>query len=50
MVGINTEEVKNKMEDAVKTSFKNDKAMYQKFLAEKANGELAAELEKAGLQ
>ena len=50
MVGVNTAEVKAKMEDAVKTSFKNDQAMYQKFLAEKANGELSRELEKAGLQ
>ncbi len=36
------------MENAVKTSFGNDQAMYQKFLAEKANGELDAELSKAG--
>ena len=50
MVGISTEEVEEKMEDSVKTSYKNDKAMYQRFLAEKANGELASELEKAGLQ
>jgi len=50
MVGISTNEVQDKMEDAVKTSFKNDQAMYQKFLAEKANGELSRELEKAGLQ
>ena len=50
MVGINTQKVESEMEDAVKTSFKNDKAMYQRFLAEKANGELSGELEKAGLQ
>ncbi|MDQ7045144.1 MAG: LPP20 family lipoprotein [Sulfurimonas sp.] len=49
MVGVTTAEVKSKMEDAVKTSFKSDRAMYQKFLAEKANGELSRELEKAGL-
>ncbi len=40
--------VKSGMENAVKTSFQNDQAMYQKFLAEKANGELDAELSKAG--
>jgi hypothetical protein len=40
--------VKSGMESAVKTSFQNDQAMYQKFLAEKANGELDAELSKAG--
>jgi hypothetical protein len=34
------------MEKSVKTSFKNDKALYQKFLASKAQGELEAELEK----
>jgi hypothetical protein len=43
-----TDEVKNGMDAAIKTSFKNDQAMYQKFLAEKANGELDKELEKAG--
>jgi PBP1b-binding outer membrane lipoprotein LpoB len=48
MVGISNAPVKAKMEEAVKTSFKNDKAMYQNFLASKANGELDKELEKAG--
>jgi hypothetical protein len=47
MVGISNEPVKKKIEEAVKTSFKNDKAMYQKFLASKADGELDKELEKA---
>jgi hypothetical protein len=47
LVGLSNEPVKEQMEDAVKTSFKNDKAMYQKFLASKADGELDAELEKA---
>jgi hypothetical protein len=50
MVGISNEPVKEKMEDAIKTSFKNDKALYQKFLAAKADGELDKELEKAGMQ
>jgi len=47
LVGLSNEPVKKQMENAVKTSFKNDRAMYQKFLAAKANGELDAELEKA---
>jgi len=47
LVALNSEPVKVEMENAVKTSFKNDKAMYQKFLASKAQGELDAELEKA---
>ena len=47
LVGLSNEPVKKQMEKAVKTSFKNDKAMYQKFLAAKADGELDAELEKA---
>ena len=48
MVGISNTPVKVKMEEAVKTSFKNDKAMYAKFLASKADGELDKALEKAG--
>ena len=47
MVGISNDPVKAKIEKAVKTSFKNDKAMYQKFLALKADGELDKELEKS---
>lgn len=47
LVGLNTSAVKQEMDKAVKTSFKNDQAMYQKFLAAKADGELDAELEKA---
>jgi hypothetical protein len=50
LVGISSEPVKEKMEDAVKTSFKNDKALYQKFLAAKAQGDLEKELEKSGMQ
>ncbi len=46
MVGISNEEVKDKMEKAIQSSFKNEKALYQQFLAEKANGELDKELEK----
>ncbi len=47
LVGLSNKPVKTQMEDAVKTSFKNDKSMYQKFLASQANGELDTELEKA---
>ena len=43
---IDTKIVEDAMEKTIKTSFKNDKAMYQKFLAAKAQGELSAELEK----
>lgn len=50
LVGISNEPVKNAMEDAIKTSFKNDKALYQEFKAAKAQGDLDKELEKAGLQ
>ncbi len=44
---VDTESVSNMMEKAVKTSFKNDEAMYQQFLASKAQGELERELEKS---
>lgn len=50
LVGVSNEPVKKEMEKAVKTSFKNDQALYQKFLAAKADGELDKELEKAGMQ
>ena len=49
LVGISNEPVKKAIDEAVKTSYKNDKAMYQKFLAAKADGELDKELEKAGM-
>ena len=48
LVVVSNEPVKKAMDKAVKTSFKNDKAMYAKFLAAKADGELDKELEKAG--
>ncbi|MEA3384378.1 MAG: LPP20 family lipoprotein [Campylobacterota bacterium] len=50
LVGMPTNQgdLNKKIDSAVKTSFKNDQAMYQKFLASKASGELDAELEKAG--
>ena len=47
LVCISNEPVKQQMDKAVKTSFKSDKAMYQKFLAAKADGELDKELSKA---
>ncbi len=43
---IDTKIVQDYMENAVKTSFNNDRAMYQKFIASKAQGELSQELEK----
>lgn len=43
---VDTNSVTDMMEKATKTSFKNDKALYQKFLASKAQGELDKELEK----
>ena len=45
MVGIPTPAVTQKMADSIKTSFKNDNAMYQRFLATQADGELQQELE-----
>ena len=48
LVAVSNEPVKAAMSDAIKTSFKNDKALYQEFKAAKANGELDKELEKAG--
>ena len=47
LVTVSNESLKKTMDKAIKTSFKNDKAMYQKFLASQANGELDAELEKS---
>jgi len=43
---LDTKNVVSAMNDAMSTSFKNDKAMYQKFLASKAQDELTQELEK----
>jgi hypothetical protein len=47
LVTVPSSSVKSGMDKAIKTSFKNDNAMYQKFLADKANGELDKELEKS---
>jgi len=49
LVIVSNKPVKNAMDNAIKTSFKNDNAMYQKFLASQADGSLDKELEKAGL-
>ncbi|PKN15425.1 MAG: hypothetical protein CVU67_01015 [Deltaproteobacteria bacterium HGW-Deltaproteobacteria-24] len=46
LMAIDTNSVIATTEEAIKTSFKNDKALYQKFLAAKAQEELAQELEK----
>ena len=43
---IDTKSVEGLIDKQMKTSFKNEKAMYQKFLAAKAQDELSAELEK----
>ena len=43
---IDTEYVSNILEKEVKTSFKNDKALYQRFLSSRAQGELDDELSK----
>ena len=44
LVVVNNSEVKKALKNNIKTSFKNDNAMYQKFLAKMANDELDAEL------
>ena len=49
LVAVSNEPIKKTMDKAIKTSFKNDNAMYQKFLAAKADGDLDKELEKAGM-
>lgn len=46
LMAVDTKAVGAQMEESVKTSFGNDKALYQKFLASKAQGELDAELSK----
>lgn len=43
---IDSTSVTKTIENSTKTSFKNDKALYQKFLAAKAQGELTKELER----
>lgn len=47
LMAVDVKSVEKSMEDSVKTSFGNDQALYQKFLASKAQGELDAELQKA---
>jgi len=49
LVTVSSDPVKRGMKSAIKTSFKNDEAMYQKFLASQADGSLDKELEKANL-
>ena len=43
---LDTKNVANMLEESIKTTYKNDKAMYQKFLHSKAQGDLDKELEK----
>jgi hypothetical protein len=50
LVTISSKPITLAMSKSIKTSFKNDRAMYQKFLAAKADGDLDKELEKAGNQ
>ena len=45
LVGVDTKSVSKMMEEAIKTSYKSDKALYQKFIAAKAQGDLKKELE-----
>jgi hypothetical protein len=47
LVTVSSTPIKKAMANAIKTSFKNDDAMYQKFLAKMADGDLDKELEKA---
>lgn len=46
LMAVSNDPVKQQMEKSIKTSYKNDQALYQKFLASKAQGELDAELSK----
>ncbi|MCK5293336.1 MAG: hypothetical protein KAJ49_01695 [Arcobacteraceae bacterium] len=47
LVTVSNNEISNARGKAIKTSYKNDPAMYQKFKASTANGELDKELEKS---
>jgi len=49
LLTVSNQSVTTAMENSIKTSYKNDLAMYQEFKAAKANGELDKELEKAGM-
>ena len=46
LVVVNNSQVKKSMKNAINSSYKNDKAMYQKFLASQASKELDFELSK----
>ena len=45
LVAVDTKAVTKMMEESIKTSYKSDKALYQKFIAAKAQGDLKKELE-----
>jgi len=47
LVGLSNNQVKESINNAAKTSLNDENAMFQKFLANQANEELAAELKKA---
>lgn len=46
LMALNSDFVKGAIEKGIKTSFNNDQAIHQQFLADEANGELDKELEK----
>jgi len=50
LVGVSTDKVQSSLNKAIKTSYKNDQALYQQFLAHKAQGDLEQELEKADMK
>lgn len=47
LVTVSSDSVKKDLKDSVKTSFQNEKAIYQQLVADEASGELDKELEKA---
>ena len=46
LIGFDVAAMQNNVQDAVKTSMRNDQALWQKFQAQKAQDELAAEISK----
>jgi len=50
LVGMDPEDAAASAQDALRTSYKNKKAMWQRFLAKKAGDELDAEIEKIAKQ
>ena len=50
LMALNSDFIKDSIEKGIKTSFNNNQALHQQFLAEKANGELDKELEKLDIE